>query len=111
LSQGLPGLIQMLSRFSTSLALLLAMLGMFWLGDACCDNQMGEDPVSTIEFLRSSIDSADRQDHAPTILETVIDPRINASAQPIGMLVFDVAACIRLRSQQNSVRGPPRISA
>ena len=105
--QGLSGLIQMLPRHSTPLALLLVILGMFWLGDACCDYLMDTPPVGATEFVRSNVDTSNKQHHATVFIEQIVTFEKQADAHLSGIFAPETTERIRLRPRKHSVRGPP----
>jgi hypothetical protein len=103
--------IQMLPRSSTALALLLVILGMFWLGDACCDDLLDGAPSGAAEYLCCNVNSTDKQ-HAETVVyRQGTEPGTNAVVRAIGEFALDATARTRLRPQQHTVRAPPSISA
>jgi hypothetical protein len=107
LYQGLPGLLQMLPRHSTPLALLLVMLGMFWLGDACCDNLEDSSPVGAGECLRCSVDTPNKQHNATASFELVVEFEKHVSVGLARIFAPVTTALTRLRSQKQTVRAPP----
>ena len=110
--QGHPGLMQiLLPRYSTALALLLVMLGMLWLGDACSDSLMDSTPVCSPGFLRYEVDSPDYKQDATVLLQRGVEFKNQVSARLAGIFADGVTARTRLRPQKRTVRGPPSISA
>jgi hypothetical protein len=97
----------MLPRHLTPFTLLLVMLGMFWLGDACCDNLVDNAPAGATECLRCNADTPNKQHDATASFEHVVEFEKHDSAPQTPVFAFDAPARIPLRARQHTVRGPP----